>query len=379
MLEPTRESIASGGALRELKQASPGGVPTVLVLDHLHHLDPAQWDCTAASVIASILPTQHVVLVVRQEIPPALRCASAPLGGHLIGSDDLRFTAAECRELLAFRSSPANDVNWSDGVHRMTGGWPVAIASLAHTPTLLLGTSAAVDPEPATFGESLPRSFVPGHRWETYVCEQILDAQPPRARAFLLASALLGEAHASLCDMVLGSADSRDTIQLLLEGELLQAVPAEDGWFTHHPLLAETLHRLQHRDDPLWSRAVHQRAARWHLARGDRRRAVSQFLALGDYRQAASLLVDDRPLAPPAASSVPTDGTVRGTSLTTRETEVLDLIRSGLGNKQIGQKLCVSLATVKAHVYNIFRKLGVTSRTAALAHGTKEAASFDRR
>ena len=94
---------------------------------------------------------------------------------------------------------------------------------------------------------------------------------------------------------------------------------------------------------------------------------------------AASLLVDDRPLAPPAASSVPTDGTVRGTSLTTRETEVLDLIRSGLGNKQIGQKLCVSLATVKAHVYNIFRKLGVTSRTAALAHGTKEAASFDRR
>ena len=70
---------------------------------------------------------------------------------------------------------------------------------------------------------------------------------------------------------------------------------------------------------------------------------------------------------------------MRGASLTTRETEVLDLIRSGLGNKQIGQKLYVSLATVKAHVYNIFRKLGVTSRTAALAHGTKEPAPSDRK
>jgi NarL family two-component system response regulator LiaR len=40
---------------------------------------------------------------------------------------------------------------------------------------------------------------------------------------------------------------------------------------------------------------------------------------------------------------------------------------SGLGNNEIAERLIVSRSTVKFHVSNILSKLGVTSRTKAVA------------
>jgi two-component system nitrate/nitrite response regulator NarL len=54
-------------------------------------------------------------------------------------------------------------------------------------------------------------------------------------------------------------------------------------------------------------------------------------------------------------------------SLTEREHEILALIRAGLSNKQIGQRLCIELPTVKNHVHNILEKLGVSGRHEAAA------------
>jgi LuxR family maltose regulon positive regulatory protein len=53
--------------------------------------------------------------------------------------------------------------------------------------------------------------------------------------------------------------------------------------------------------------------------------------------------------------------------LTTREREVLDLIASGLSNREIATKLFVEVSTVKSYANSIFRKLGVESRTQAVA------------
>jgi DNA-binding CsgD family transcriptional regulator len=53
--------------------------------------------------------------------------------------------------------------------------------------------------------------------------------------------------------------------------------------------------------------------------------------------------------------------------LTPREWQVLDLIREGLTNEQIAQRLDVSLATAKYHVSEILTKLGLTSREEAAA------------
>ncbi|MCB1889414.1 MAG: helix-turn-helix transcriptional regulator [Rhodocyclaceae bacterium] len=49
-----------------------------------------------------------------------------------------------------------------------------------------------------------------------------------------------------------------------------------------------------------------------------------------------------------------------------REREILLLLASGLSNKAIAQKLCLSPETVKWHFKNIFRKLNVSSRVQAV-------------
>lgn len=53
--------------------------------------------------------------------------------------------------------------------------------------------------------------------------------------------------------------------------------------------------------------------------------------------------------------------------LSDRELEVLDLLATGLTNSEIARDLFVARGTVKAHVGNIYRKLGAHNRTEALA------------
>ncbi len=56
-----------------------------------------------------------------------------------------------------------------------------------------------------------------------------------------------------------------------------------------------------------------------------------------------------------------------GHDLTERERTVLALMVEGLNNTQIAQQLVVSPSTIKSHVSNILAKLGVASRTEAVA------------
>ncbi|MNC73626.1 CsgBAC operon transcriptional regulatory protein [compost metagenome] len=49
--------------------------------------------------------------------------------------------------------------------------------------------------------------------------------------------------------------------------------------------------------------------------------------------------------------------------LTPREQEIALLLREGISNKLLARELGVGLPTVKTHLINLFRKLGVSSRT----------------
>ena len=53
--------------------------------------------------------------------------------------------------------------------------------------------------------------------------------------------------------------------------------------------------------------------------------------------------------------------------LTPREAELLGLLTEGLSNRELGQRLFISEATVKTHLAHIYSKLGVDSRAAAIA------------
>ncbi|MDF5728320.1 MAG: response regulator transcription factor [Rhizonema sp. PD38] len=57
--------------------------------------------------------------------------------------------------------------------------------------------------------------------------------------------------------------------------------------------------------------------------------------------------------------------------LTEREQEVLQLLTQGASNNEIAKNLYVTVATVKAHLTNIFDKLKVSSRTQAIVAAIK--------
>ncbi|MGB8955697.1 MAG: response regulator transcription factor [Tumebacillaceae bacterium] len=58
--------------------------------------------------------------------------------------------------------------------------------------------------------------------------------------------------------------------------------------------------------------------------------------------------------------------------LSPREQEVLAAVVNGLANKEIAEQLFITETTVKLHVTNIYRKLGVKSRSQAIMKAVKE-------
>ncbi|NLV81366.1 MAG: response regulator transcription factor [Rhodococcus sp.] len=72
-------------------------------------------------------------------------------------------------------------------------------------------------------------------------------------------------------------------------------------------------------------------------------------------------------LSPAVASKLMARMRDPGVTLTPRETEVLESVAAGLSNREIARRMFLSEATVKTHLTNAFGKLGVRSRTAAVA------------
>jgi DNA-binding NarL/FixJ family response regulator len=72
------------------------------------------------------------------------------------------------------------------------------------------------------------------------------------------------------------------------------------------------------------------------------------------------------PLDPRVAGALlPTRRTDPAGELSAREREVLALVAEGLANKQIARRLGIAERTVKVHLGNVFRRIGVTDRTSA--------------
>lgn len=72
-------------------------------------------------------------------------------------------------------------------------------------------------------------------------------------------------------------------------------------------------------------------------------------------------------LAPQVASKLMTRMRTPHIELTARESDVLHAIDRGLSNREISEELFLGHTTVKTHLARLYGKLGVSSRTAALA------------
>ena len=72
-----------------------------------------------------------------------------------------------------------------------------------------------------------------------------------------------------------------------------------------------------------------------------------------------------RPIGSPSPQPAPTQTAETPGGLTRRELEILRLVAEGHSNSQLARMLWVTEQTVKFHLSNIYRKLGVSNRTEA--------------
>jgi len=100
-----------------------------------------------------------------------------------------------------------------------------------------------------------------------------------------------------------------------------------------------------------------------HILHGvDERARLTRALA----RLSPALHAVPAPEGEPAAPPRPAEGQAPGV-LTPREREVLGWMAAGLQNKEIAQKLELSLATVRNHIHNTLEKLEVHSKLEAVS------------
>jgi LuxR family maltose regulon positive regulatory protein len=84
----------------------------------------------------------------------------------------------------------------------------------------------------------------------------------------------------------------------------------------------------------------------------------------------AGILAESLPAAKCGISvevGVRKQGGTNAEELTAKEHEVLGLLATKLSRREIGQRLYVSLNTVKTHQRAVYRKLGVENRSAAVS------------
>lgn len=98
--------------------------------------------------------------------------------------------------------------------------------------------------------------------------------------------------------------------------------------------------------------------------------------AIQDVMNGTVYLPSDYVPPQPQAAGAASDLAARLATLTPQQLRVLQMLRQGLLNKQIAHELDVGETTVKAHVSEILRKLGVASRTQAVIEVQK--IDFDR-
>ncbi|WP_168429262.1 helix-turn-helix transcriptional regulator [Microbacterium sp. K24] len=210
------------------------------------------------------------------------------------------------------------------------------------------------------------------------ILEMLQDEHPAllhQRRLLLEGAALIAELRADGAD-VQGAADSVRAAWVAQPAQL-----QGDAWSTildalldpRPDALDEALHSADGDDVPVAFRVVLRlEKARMLVHDGDRA-AASNLLAeaatiaesLGHARLQGSVarFAADAGLRPATGSA--SDSRSDADPLTARERQVLELIAEGLSNRQIGERLFISVKTVSVHVSAVLRKLGVSTRTEA--------------
>ena len=231
--------------------------PLELVLDDTHELTQPQSVDILSYLLAEVRPPFQALLLTHGDARlPIARLRVA--GGLLeIRAEDLALDADEVHE-LATNSGARLSEQTLELLHERTEGWPAGIALALHT----LDESASADEVAQTISGS--------HRdIADYLTEVILDRETEERRRFLLATSVLTQMTAPLCDAILGVKNSNKVLaELERTNSFVIALDDHRGWYRYHHLFAELLRSELDRTDPDLARVYLSRAAAWYQQEG---------------------------------------------------------------------------------------------------------------
>lgn len=256
-----------------------------LVFDNYHVINAPAIHAALSFVVDHLPPHVHLIVISRSDLP--LPLARLRARGHLtdLRAADLRFTPEEAtsylNDVMGLQLSPDTIA----ALDTRTEGW---IAGL-HLAALSMQNHA----DRAGFVRSLTGSH---HYILDYLVEEVMQRQPAPIRTFLLQTAILDRLCASLCNAVIGSAESVNALEMVERANLF-LIPLDDErrWYRYHYLFVEMLRARLAQEQPDVLPDLHRRASEWYAqhAAGETAmhgEAIRHALAAGDGDCAAQLV-----------------------------------------------------------------------------------------
>ena len=253
-----------------------------LVLDDFHLITSPEVRAGFAFLVEHLPETLSLVVATRHD--PDLPLARLRARGELadIRADQLRFSQAEAEKLLNQTLGLARPPEEVYALWQRTEGWAAGL--------YLAGLSLRGREDCHTAGFIGVLADDDRHISD-YLTAEVLAGLPPRVRAFLLRTAVLGRFCASLCDAVTGAAGSQDLLEET-ERRQLFLMPLDNArrWYRYHALFAETLRRELDRTEPGLAPLLHRRASVWHRQHGAAADAIDHAIAACDSSDARELI-----------------------------------------------------------------------------------------
>jgi LuxR family maltose regulon positive regulatory protein len=126
----------------------------------------------------------------------------------------------------------------------------------------------------------------------SYLVQEVLNAQPDDVRDFLLRTSILDQVSAGIASALADDEPAPDALPALARANAF-VLPAGNGWYRYHSLLAAVLRLKLRRERPDLVPDLHLRAARWYRRNGLLSEAVQHAGNAGDWPLAARTVLDE--------------------------------------------------------------------------------------
>jgi DNA-binding SARP family transcriptional activator len=271
---PSRDTVLDT-FIHELEAIAASGA--VLIFDDFHLVDDAQDARHIARELITRSP-ERVTIVFASRRPPTVQLSKLRAVGEVaeLGTDDLRFDAAETAQLFTETYGRRLDPDVLEDLAVRTEGW---IASLQ------LVQAALRDRSPAEIRRFVRSLTGADHELYDYLAEEVVGDLPDELQRFLMETSILQVVTPDLAEVVSGR-EPGDVARLTSSAERLTLLSRLSGGpRTHqryHPLVREFLEaRFRAVDGPEVVAALHRRTAA-AAAPGDWRLGAHHYREAGD-------------------------------------------------------------------------------------------------